>query len=162
MTHLSRVCRFRLSSSLALAHRLRIERMCWWFLIITDRQFCVKGTSDLSELTHPVAAACGWRRGQAGCWCPSGRWPGPGSGGRPGPSPAALSPDDNDDDSDNDDNDLVITFFLASSSRCSSPDSLSPRPPISFILLSLPPSTQLLMFSSRLDSSPESSCSRDL
>ena len=45
ITHLSLVCRFRLSSSLALAHRLRIERMCWWFLIITGRQYYFKGNS---------------------------------------------------------------------------------------------------------------------
>ena len=47
ITHLSLVCRFRLSSSLALAHRLRIERMCWWFLIITDRQYQFKGNSEM-------------------------------------------------------------------------------------------------------------------
>ena len=58
-------------------------------------------------------------------------------------------------------NDQWITFFLASRRSCSSPDSLSPSPPISFILLSLPPSTQPLMFSSRLDRSPESSCSSE-
>ena len=36
ITHFSLVCRFTLSSPLALAHLFLMERMCWWFLIITE------------------------------------------------------------------------------------------------------------------------------
>ena len=38
ITHFSLVCRLTLSSPLALAHLFLMERMCWWFLIITERR----------------------------------------------------------------------------------------------------------------------------